>query len=76
MTEKQELTSHFISNELLKMVQVIDKRINKISYEVNENEEEFAEVHWLYSDNSGYRVRLRITGDSLKAIAANVLKHI
>lgn len=76
MNEIQEKKFGFITKELLNMVKIIDKRINKISYEVKDNGEEFAEVHWLYSDNSGYRVRLRITGDNLKAIAENVLKHI
>lgn len=76
MNEIQERKDRFIKHELLNLVQVIDNRILKINYEVHDDGEEFAEVHWLYKDGSGYRIRVRITADSLKAIVTDVLKYI
>ena len=76
MNDIQMRKERFIRHELLSLVKALDERILKIDYEVHDDGEEFAEVHWLYSDGSGYRVRVRITAYSFKAITTDVLKFI
>lgn len=76
MNEVHERKDHFVRHELLQLVRVIDERILKASYEVHDDGEEFVEITWAYNDGSSYRVRIRVTADSLKAIVRDVLKHI
>lgn len=74
MTE-QDKKYWFVRSSLLSLLKAIDKDILSAEYQFDGNDE-YVEVSWLFQSGTSYRRRVNVTGDSLLAIAKDVLKRI
>jgi len=67
---------NFVRHELLRLLKAIDKDILKTEYDILENEIEIVTVYWLTSEGHSSDRKVNVTGDSLQALARDVLKWI
>lgn len=72
MTEEQQKKDSFVRHELRALLQAIDRDITDVSYSVEENGEEFALITW----QNGYKRRINVSGDSLRALVWDTLRRI
>ena len=72
MTEEQQKKDRFVRHELRALLQAIDRDITDVSYAVEENGEEFALITW----QNGYKRRINVSGDSLRALVWDTLRRI
>lgn len=73
MTEEQRKKDYFVETKLYPLLDAIEDHLIYAEYEVDKHGEEF--VVLTYGNPLSGR-RIRVTGDSLKALAIDVLKHI
>lgn len=76
MDKVHEEKFNFVRHELLRFLQAIDKDILKTEYDILENEIEIVTVYWLSSEGDQSIRNVNVTGDSLQALARDVLKWI
>lgn len=76
MDKVYEEKFEFVRHELLQLLKAIDKDILKTDYEILENEIEIVTVYWLTSEGHTSDRKVNVTGDSLGALARDVLKWI
>ena len=75
-TEEQAKKFEFVRHELLRLLQAIDRDILRAEYMIIDGDE-YVEVGWLYHESGQVRnLKVDVTGDSLKAIAVDVLRCI
>lgn len=72
MTAEQCRKDSFVRHELRELLQAIDRDITDVSYSVEENGEEFALITW----QNGYKRRINVSGDSLRALVWDTLRRI
>jgi len=75
MNKVHEQKDIFVRHELLTLMQAIDKDILRLEYRVHANGEETVTIVWLTSTGEVYKP-INVTGDSLAALARDVLKYI
>ena len=75
MNKVHEQKDIFVRHELLMLMQAIDKDILRLEYRVHNNGEETVTIVWLTSTGDVYKP-INVTGDSLAALARDVLKYI
>ena len=75
MNKVHEQKDIFVRHELLTLMQAIDKDILRLEYRVHNNDEETVTIVWLTSTGDVYKP-INVTGDSLAALARDVLKYI
>ncbi len=73
MTEVQREKEQFVECQLYPLLDKINHNILYAEYQVEENGEEFVVI--TFAEPLAER-RVRVTGDSLKALATDVLNHI
>ena len=73
MTEVQREKEQFVECQLYPLLDKINHNILYADYQVEENGEEFVVI--TFAEPLAER-RVRVTGDSLKALATDVLNHI
>lgn len=73
MTEVQREKEHFVECQLYPLLDKINHNILYAEYQFEENGEEFVVI--TFAEPLAER-RVRVTGDSLKALATDVLNHI
>ena len=74
MNKVHEQKDSFVRHELLTLMQAIDKDILRLEYRVHNNGEETVTIVWLTSTGDVYKP-INVTGDSLAALAWDVLKY-
>lgn len=72
MTAEQCRKDSFVRHELRDLLQAIDRDITDVSYSVEENGEEFALITW----QNGYKRRINVSGDNLRALVWDTLRRI
>lgn len=76
MTDEQEKKDRFVRNELLRLLQAIDRDILRTEYQAIKGDE-YVEVGWLYQESGQVRtIKVDVTGDSLRALVSDVLRCI
>lgn len=75
MNKVHEQKDIFVRHELLMLMQAIDKDILRLEYRVHNNGEETVTIVRLTSTGDVYKP-INVTGDSLAALARDVLKYI
>ena len=73
MTEVQREKEQFVECQLYPLLDKINHNILYAEYQVEENGEEFVVI--TFAEPLAER-RVRVTGDSLKALTTDVLRHI
>ena len=73
MTEVQREKEQFVECQLYPLLDKINHSILYADYQVEENGEEFVVI--TFAESLAER-RVRVTGDSLKALTTDVLRHI
>ncbi len=76
MDKVHEEKFYFVRHELLRLLQAIDRDILKAEYQMLDNEIEIVTVYWLTSEGNQSIRNVNVTGDSLQALARDVLKWI
>ena len=72
MAAEQCRKDSFVRHELRELLQAIDRDITDVSYSVEENGEEFVLITW----QNGYKHRINVSGDSLRALVWDTLRRI
>jgi len=67
---------NFVRHELLQLLKAIDRDILKAEYEILDGEIEIVTIYWLTSEGYSSDRKINVTGDSLSALARDVLKRI
>lgn len=75
MVNVYEQKEKFCRHELLQLVQAIYPKILRLEYQRHNNGEETVTIVWLTESGECFRV-VNVTGDSLAALARDVLKYI
>ena len=76
MTENvYEQKENFCRHELLQLIQAIEKDVLRLEYIIHESGEETVSIVYL-TKTEHYSRTINVTGDSLKALARDVLKYI
>lgn len=76
MTVEQEKKERFVRHELLSLLKAVDRDILRTEYQTVEGDE-YVEVGWLYHETGRtHHIRVDVTGDSLRALASDVLRCI
>lgn len=76
MTENvYEQKENFCRHELLQLIQAIEKDVLRLEYIIHESGEETVSIVYL-TKTEQYSRTINVTGDSLKALARDVLKYI
>lgn len=76
MTEKvYEQKENFCRHELLQLIQAIEKDVLRLEYKIHESGEETVSIVYL-TKTELYSRTINVTGDSLQALARDVLKYI
>ena len=76
MNEVQEKKYWFVRNDLLHLLQAIDRDILSAEYQVI-GCEEYVQVDWLFSGSGQrYHKNICVSADSLKALAHDVIRCI
>ncbi len=75
MNETHEQKRNFCNRELLNLVKGIDKDVLRLVYKLHESGEETVIIVWRTSTGEHMKP-VNVTGDSLSALARDVLKYL